>query len=102
MILRDGVRQRKWLAEGEEGRQKMLEQYRKELQSAVSDGDIATIPTEFIIEKTEYYNLEGTVTVLEKFRSINFTERKRYTYSLRRKDDIWTVVNYSVANLGTE
>jgi hypothetical protein len=49
-----------------------------------------------------YNNLEGTVTVLEKFRVGNYTERKRYTYYLRRKDDIWTVVDYSVVNLGTE
>jgi hypothetical protein len=102
MIARDAVRARRWISEGEEGRRKMLEQYRLELQSTVTDGDIATIPAEFTVEKTEYYNLEGTVTVLEKFRTGNYTERKRYTYFLRRKDDVWMVVNYSVANLGTE
>jgi len=41
--------------------------------------------------------------VLQKFRaSVNFTELKRYTYYLTRKDGIWSVVNYSVVNLGTE
>jgi hypothetical protein len=102
MLSRDAVRRRQWLAEGEEGRRQILERYRRELESAVTDGDIAAIPTEFTVERTEYNNLEGTVTVLEKFRTGNYTERKRYTYYVSRKDDIWTIVDYSVINLGTE
>jgi hypothetical protein len=102
MLSRDAVRQRQWLAEGEEGRRRMLERYRQELEGAVLDGDIAAIPTEFTVERTVYNNLEGTVTVLEKFRTGNYTERKRYIYSVRRKDEVWTIVDYSVINLGTE
>jgi hypothetical protein len=102
MLSRDPVRQRQWLAESEEGRRRMLERYRRELESAVIDGDIAAIPTDFTVEKTEYNNLEGTVTVLEEFKTGNYTERKRYIYYLQRKDDIWTVVDYSVINLGTK
>jgi hypothetical protein len=102
MLSRDPVRRRQWIAEGEEGRRRMLERYRTELQSTITDGDISTIPSEFTVERTVYNNLEGTVTVLEKFRVGNYTERKRYTYYVRRKDDIWTVVDYSVVNLGTE
>ncbi|QQO08301.1 hypothetical protein [Breznakiella homolactica] len=102
MVMRDGVRRRQWLAESEEGRQRMLARYRAELQSAVVDGDISTIPIEYAIERTTYGAEEGTVTVLEKFRVGTYTERKRYTYFLRRKDDIWTVVDYTVLNLGTE
>jgi hypothetical protein len=102
MLARDGVRQRRWLAEGEEGRKRMLEEYRRELRSPVNDGDISVIPSEFAMEQTRYNNHEGTVTVLEKFRSGNFTEIKRYTYYLEQKDNIWVIVNYSVVNLGTE
>ena len=80
----------------------MLARYRQQLQSAVIDGDIAVIPTEFIIERTQYNAAEGTVTVLEKFNAGTFTELKRYTYFLRRKDGVWTIINYSVVNLGTE
>jgi hypothetical protein len=54
------------------------------------------------MERTEYNNQEGTVTVLEEFNYGNFTERKRYTYYVQRRDDIWTVVDYSVVNLGTK
>jgi hypothetical protein len=102
MISRDSARKRQWLAESEEGRQRMLDRYRRDLQSAVVDGDIATIPTEFTIERTVYGSEEGTVTVLEKFNAGTYTERKAYTYYLRRRDDIWTIIDYTVLNLGTE
>jgi hypothetical protein len=103
MIARDSTRQREWRAESEEGRQRLLARYRADLQSAVIDGDISMIPVEFQIERTSYTADEGTVVVQEKFRIGNsFTERKRYTYYLQRKDDIWTIVDYTVLNLGTE
>jgi hypothetical protein len=102
MISRDSSRKRQWLAESEEGRLRMLDRYRRDLQSAVVDGDIATIPAEFTVERTAYGSEEGTVTVLEKFRAGTYTERKRYTYYLMRRDDIWTVIDYTVVNLGTE
>jgi hypothetical protein len=103
MIIRDNVRLRQWRVEAEEGRLRLLSQYRMDLQSAVVDGDIAMIPTEFKIEQTAYTAENGTVVVEEKFRTgTNYTERKRYTYHLRRRDDVWTIVDYTVLNLGTE
>lgn len=102
MLTRDGVRRRSWLAESEEGRLRMLDRYRSDLRSAVVDGDISIIPIEFTVERTVYGREEGTVTVLEKFRFGTYTERKRYTYQVRRRDGIWMVVDYSVMNLGSE
>jgi hypothetical protein len=104
LLSRDSVRARQWRSESEEGRRRMTARYREELQSAVVDGDIATIPTEYTIERTSYGTEEGTVVVLEKFRvpAGNYTERKRFTYTLRRRDNIWTIVDYVVLNLGTE
>jgi hypothetical protein len=102
MISRDPVRHRQWLAESEEGRRRMLARYRSELEEEVTDGDIATIPMEFQIERTAYNAEEGTVVVLEKFKTGNYIERKRYTYYVRRKDDIWIIIDYAVLNLGTE
>jgi hypothetical protein len=102
MITRDGTRQRQWRAESEEGRRQMLARYRAELQSAVVDTDISTIPREFKIERTTYNAQEGTVLVLEYFSAGNYIEKKQYTYNLRRQDDIWTIVDYTVLNLGTE
>jgi len=102
MTAKNAELQRKWLVESEEGRRRMIEQYRQELRNSVTDGTISVIPTSFEIERTQYNNFEGSVSVLQKFRSINFTELKRYTYFLRQKDNIWTIVDYSVVNLGTE
>ncbi|AEF80576.1 hypothetical protein [Leadbettera azotonutricia] len=102
MLSHSAPRRRQWLAEGEEGRQRMLARYRTELQSETVDGDIATIPKDFTIERTVYGQEEGTVTVLEYFKVGTYTEKKRYTYYLRRSNDIWTIVDYSVVNLGTQ
>jgi hypothetical protein len=103
MISRDPVRRRQWNTEGEEGRRRMLARYREEMQQSVIDGDITAIPSEFEIERTNYNAQEGTVVVLEKFRTgTNYTERKRYTYYLKRKENYWAVIDYVVANLGTE
>lgn len=102
LLLRDPVKKRMWLAESEEGRLRMLDKFRSDLKSAVVDGDIVTIPMEFQVEKTTYGPEQGTVTVLEKFRVGRYIERKRYIYSVEKKDNIWMVVDYAVINLGTE
>jgi hypothetical protein len=102
MIVRDPQRQRQWAAESEEGRRRMAARYRAELEEALVDGDIATIPMEFQIERTAYSAFEGTVSALEKFKTGNYIERKRYTYYLQMRDDVWTIVDYTVLNLGTE
>jgi len=102
MLSRDSYRRRQWSAESEEGRQRMIARYRQDLQNSVIDGDISLIPMDFTIERTVYNTQSGTVTVLQRFRVGNYTEIKRYTWYLERRDDIWTIVNYSVVNLGTE
>jgi hypothetical protein len=102
MIIRDAVRRRQWIAESEEGRRRMTARYREELRGERIDGDIAAIPMEFTVERTTYNAEEGTVIVLEKFKAGGYIERKRYTYNLRHVDDYWTIIDYSVSNLGTE
>ena len=102
MLSRDPVRKRKWSAESEAGRRVMLKDYREQLQSAVIDGDISTIPIDFTILRTSYTPTDGTVVVQEKFRDGQIISVKRYTYYLAQKDGFWTVVDYAVENLGTE
>jgi hypothetical protein len=102
MLSRDAVRQRRWNAESEEGRRRMIEVYRQELRNPTADGSISVIPNDYEIERTQYGAFDGTVTVLKKFRSTTFTELKRYTYYLQMKDNVWAIVDYSVVNLGTE
>ena len=102
MLSRDAYRRRQWTAESEEGRKRMLVRYREDLQNTVIDGDISLIPMNYTIERTNYNTQSGTVTVLEYFRVGSYTERKRYTWYLEKRDDIWTITDYSVVNLGTE
>jgi hypothetical protein len=102
MILRDDVRRRKWNEESEEGRLKMLAQYRMELQESRVDGDIVVIPMRFDIQRVGYSAEEGTVIVLEWFKVGTYTEKKQYTYNIQRQEDVWMIVNYTVQNLGTE
>jgi hypothetical protein len=102
MLSRDAYRRRQYNAESEEGRLRMIARYRQDLQNSVIDGDISLIPMNFTIERTVYNGQTGTVTVLEYFRVGTYTERKRYTWYLEKKDDIWVIVDYSVVNLGTE
>ena len=102
MLSRNSVERRKWLAENEDGRQRMVAEYRKNLQNSVIDNDINVIPSRFEIQRTVYNNNEGTVIVLARFRNDTYTEIRRYTYFLERRDNIWIIVNYSVDGVGTE
>jgi hypothetical protein len=102
MISRDGVQGAKWRAESEEGRRRLVARYRQEMQSSTVNADIVLIPSRFEIERTEYNNQTGTVTVLQYFDMQTFTQKKRYIWYLEKKDDIWVIVNYFVTNLGTE
>jgi len=102
MLSRDAYRRRQYNAESEEGRQRMIARYRLDLRNSVIDGDISLIPMNFTIERTVHNGQTGTVTVLEYFRVGSYTEKKRYTWYLEKRDEIWTIVDYSVVNLGTE
>jgi len=101
MIARDPTRNRAWQRESEEGRQRMVEQLRRQLRETTIEA-ISLVPTEFTIERTQHTATEGTVTVLKRFAGAHFTEIKRYTYYLQRRDNIWSIVDISVVNLGAE
>ncbi|MDR0512349.1 MAG: hypothetical protein LBG93_04520 [Treponema sp.] len=100
MLTRDGYRRRQWLVESEEGRRQMLIRYRQDLQNAVVDEFLSLIPIYFVIERTMFTANEGTVIATQYFREGNFIQRKRYEWYLRRTDDIWMIVGFSVTLLG--
>jgi len=102
LLSRDQPRQRQWRSESEEGRRRMVANYKEELRRPALDQGIASSPSEFTILRTEYSGSEGTVTVREKFHRTGYTEVKRFAYTLRRNDNIWTIVDYEVTNMGTE
>lgn len=103
MLARDPAKDRRYRSESEQGRYRMIEDYRTELMNETSnDRDISTIPVEFEVERTEYAGNRGTVEVIEWFKYPSFREKKRYTYELESRDGIWRVYGFSVQNLGTE
>lgn len=102
MIQKDPTRSKRYRAESEAGRFTMIERYKADLAQATADKDIATIPVEFMIEKTMYTGTEGTVTVIEWFDYRTFREKKRFTYYLASRNGIWHIYDYTVDNLGTE
>jgi len=86
----------------EENRRAALQGFRRQLMEQVVDNDIVLIPTEFEVQETRYTPFEATVQVLEKFKQRDFTELKRFTYSLTRRERIWLIKGYEAVNLGTE
>ena len=100
MLRRDGYRNRQWLVESEEGRRWMLARYRQDLMNAEVDEAISLIPLHYVIERTVFTAAEGTVITTQYFREGNFIQRKRYEWFLERRDDIWTIVGFSVFLLG--
>ncbi|MCL1812676.1 MAG: hypothetical protein FWG29_04050 [Treponema sp.] len=102
MITNDAVRRRSWLNESEEGRIRMMAKYRDDLRNSTADEDIALIPSDFRIENTSHNGELASVVVTEWFQVGRYTERRRYTYNLRRRDDVWAIQDYTVTRLGTE
>jgi hypothetical protein len=102
LITRDETRKRAYDRESDEGRRRLLERYKADLQSAVVDIDIVTIPASFEILETRYAANHGLVRVIERFEYRTFTMVKEYDYELVRRDDIWYIEGYTVLNKGTE
>ncbi len=86
----------------ENERQKIIQNYKLALMNDRIDNEIVAIPEQFEIEKTSYTQTEGTVTVIEWFKYPNYREKKRYTYYLRMRNNIWQIYDYTVDNIGTE
>lgn len=102
MLLRDPVRSRKYRSSSAADRNRMLQNYKLDLMQERMDRDIVSIPERFTIDKTVYTQNEGTVTTTQWFKYDTFHEKKRYTYYVRQRDDIWQIYDYTVENLGTE
>ncbi len=102
MLTNDDVRNRKYRSASAEDRNRMVTAYKSDLMQNRIDNDIVALPSKFRIERTEYNQTEGLVTVTEWFDEETFTRLKQYIYYLRQKDGIWQMYRYEVINLGTE
>lgn len=93
---------RKYNMSSADERAEMIQKFKADLQQSRIENDIVSIPRSFKVESTTYTQDKGTVKVLEWFNYKTYTEKKRYTYSVRQRDGIWWIYDYSVENLGTE
>ena len=102
LLTRDQDRKRQYEAESDEGRRRMIERFRADLQTSVVDDDIVVQPYQFEIQETRYTDSKGFVSAIEKFQSGQLRLVKEYRYVLQRRDEIWQIVDYTVFNKGTE
>jgi len=102
LLRRNIDRRRVYDRESDDGRRRLLAEFKTELMQGVVDNDIVVIPAIFDIIETRYGSLRGTVEVIQKFAYDGFHMIKQYTYELEKRDDIWNVVAYTVVNKGSE
>jgi len=102
LIARNEDQKRAYDRESDDGRRRMIERYRADLQANIVDNDIVVQPYYFEVLETRYTPSRGFVRVLEKFQSQQLRMVKEYTYELERRDGVWFVVGYTVLNKGTE
>jgi hypothetical protein len=102
LMKKNEDKKRAYDRESDEGRRRMLERYRADMQTNVVDNDIIVQPYYFEVLETRYTPSRGFVRVLEKFQSQQLRMIKEYTYELERRDGVWFIVGYTVLNKGTE
>lgn len=102
MLTRDQARKRKYTTLSDMDRNRMIQDYKLDLMQSRIDNAIVAIPESFYIEKTIYTQTEGSVSVIQWFKYDTFREKKRYVYSVQKRDEIWHIYDYTVENLGTE
>ena len=102
MLTRDQARKRKYTTLSDIERNRMIQDYKLDLMQSRIDNAIVAIPESFYIEKTVYTQTEGSVSVIQWFKYDTFKEKKRYVYSVQKRDEIWHIYDYTVENLGTE
>ncbi|MBN2442443.1 MAG: hypothetical protein JXJ04_13900 [Spirochaetales bacterium] len=102
LLLRNPQRSVRYKKLSQSGREEMLNDYRLSLMQDKVEQDILVIPQHFEILETTYTPLNATVIVLEYFDYRDYTEKKRYTYYLKKKDKYWFVVDYTLVSIGTE
>jgi len=102
LLSRNEEQKRAYDRQSDEGRRRMLERYRSDLQAKVVDQDIVVIPYYVEVLETRYTPSRGIVRVLEKFESQQLRLVKEYSYELERRDGVWYIVGYTVLNKGSE
>ena len=102
LLRRSAELGRAYARESDDGQRKMLEKFKLDLEGLRSETAMVTLPADFEIIETRYTASTGFVRVTEKFAEKGFKSIKEYEYELRRREEIWYIVGYTVVNKGTE
>jgi len=102
LLQSNSARARSYARLADADRQVRLDAFAAELQTSLADPQISAVPTTFEMVRTTYDPAEAAVIVDEEFRFPTYSETKRYTYFLRRRDRVWYIYDYAVTNLETE
>lgn len=102
-ILRSSpTRDRRFVQLSQADQRYEIEAYRRRLMEGTVDEDITAVPFRYDILRTSYDQQTATVVADLRFRADGFIEIRRYTYHLRRRDNVWEIVRYNVSIAGTE
>jgi hypothetical protein len=102
LLLSNANRARAYRRLGELDRRARLEEFSDQLVNQLEDPMLSAVPTDYRMVRTTYDPSEASVIIDQSFANPTFTEIKRYTYFLRRRDSVWYIYDYAVTNLGTE
>lgn len=102
LLLSNPTRARSYRRMGEVDRRERLELFDAQLRDQLEDPQLSAVPTDYEMVRTTYDPQEASVIMDLSFANPTFTEIKRYTYFLRRRDSVWYIYDYAVTNLATE
>jgi hypothetical protein len=102
LFLRNPQRAARYKKLSQAGREELLDSYKIELMQEKIEQEILVIPQHFEILETTYTPERGSVIVLEYFDYRDYTEKKRYTYYVKKVDKYWVIVDYTLVSIGTE
>lgn len=102
LLLSNPNRARAYRRMSETDRRERLELFEDQLRDQLEDPQLSAVPTDYEMVRTTYDPDEASVIMDLSFENPTFTELKRYTYFLRRRDTVWYIYDYAVTNLGTE
>lgn len=102
LLLQNPSRAARYKKLDQVGREEMLINFKEEMMQEKIEEDMLVIPQRFEILETRYTREEGWVEVLEYFDYRDFTQKKHYTYELKKDDKYWYIIGYTLISIGTE
>ncbi len=100
LLLQNPSWEMQYARSSEEGKQKLLAEFKKTLQEQRIEENITAVPSDFMILSTAYGPLDGEVLTEQVFRQSSFESIKQYRYYFKR-EGYWKIIGYDILNIGT-